>query len=189
MPLLAAFNPLRLKVGFVLRAYHFRSGGNGNGLLFAAPTDAPFLNPTQCDRDLAKFAKPPIPPSAVSDLMSVIEGDGSPWSYLCASIFAREAAEFGALWHGCTWSDHWIIDAQPAKDEEPPETWQWFEAEPQEWRPTVTTGADRITVTFHTYSGQGGSHITRRVDTYQPDSYCFEADSVVLAQGSNGFIY
>ena len=32
--------------------------------------------------------------------MQAIEGDGSPWSYLSASILSREAEEFGAMWHG-----------------------------------------------------------------------------------------
>ena len=32
-------------------------------------------------------------------LMQATEDDGSPWSYLSASIIRREAAEFGTLWH------------------------------------------------------------------------------------------
>jgi hypothetical protein len=36
----------------------------------------------------------------LDDFMDAIEGDGSAWSYLSASLFAREAAELGALWHG-----------------------------------------------------------------------------------------
>jgi len=31
--------------------------------------------------------------------MDGIDGDGSGWSYLCASLFAREIAELGAMWH------------------------------------------------------------------------------------------
>ena len=40
--LLDLFKPLRLKDGFVLRAYLFREGGNGNGVVWAMPADAEF---------------------------------------------------------------------------------------------------------------------------------------------------
>lgn len=46
--------------------------------------------------------------------MEAIEGDGSHWSYLSASIFMREINEFGASWHGCSWSTHEIIDKNPS---------------------------------------------------------------------------
>ena len=45
--------------------------------------------------------------------MQAIEGDGSPWSYLSASILSREAVEFGAVWHGCVWSDQTILSKPP----------------------------------------------------------------------------
>ena len=48
-------------------------------------------------------------------LMQAIEGDGSPWSYLSASILSREAAEFGAMWHGCDWSDQTILSKPRGK--------------------------------------------------------------------------
>jgi len=46
------------------------------------------------------LSAPPRPHGALDDFMDAIEGDGSAWSYLSASLFAREAAELGALWHG-----------------------------------------------------------------------------------------
>lgn len=36
---LAVFNNLKLKEGFVLRAYQFREGDNGNGIVWAMPED------------------------------------------------------------------------------------------------------------------------------------------------------
>ena len=58
------------------------------------------------------------PPGAVP-LMQAIEGDGSPWSYLSASILSREAAEFGAIWHGCVWSDQTILSKPPRQADDP----------------------------------------------------------------------
>lgn len=46
-------------------------------------------------------------------LMQAIDGDGSSWSYLSASILSREAEEFGAMWHGCVWSDQKILSKLP----------------------------------------------------------------------------
>ncbi len=39
---LALFHGLRLKPGFVLRAYQFIEGGNGNGVVWALPESADF---------------------------------------------------------------------------------------------------------------------------------------------------
>ena len=45
MGVLDVFKPLQLKDGFVLKAYQFREGGNGNGFVWAMPTDADFPDP------------------------------------------------------------------------------------------------------------------------------------------------
>ena len=105
--LLRVFDALWLKPGFALHAYRFRAGGNGNGIIWAVPADAPLIAPDDCARVEDGWLQPPRPPAAVP-LMQAIEGDGSPWSYLSASILSREAAEFGALWHGCVWSDQFF---------------------------------------------------------------------------------
>ncbi|MDE2754217.1 MAG: hypothetical protein OXI83_16720, partial [Gemmatimonadota bacterium] len=106
--LVGVFATLRLREGFALHAYEYRSGGNGNGIIWAVPAGAPLLAPDDCPRLKDRFLSPPKPPGAVP-LMQVIEGDGSHWSYLSASILWREAAEFGARWHGCQWSDKTIL--------------------------------------------------------------------------------
>lgn len=109
MTVLAVFKPLRIKEGYILRAYQFCSGGNGNGFVWAMPTDADFPDPEQCPRLEDVFLEPPKPPAALDDAMEAIDGDGSPWSYLCASLLCRQLREFGAMWHGCDWSTHSIL--------------------------------------------------------------------------------
>jgi len=113
MMLLGVFDSLRLKTDFVLRAYQFQEGGNGNGFIWGMPQGAPFPDPDECPRLMDRFLEPPNPPEALDELMDAIDGDGSPWSFLSASIFAREAAEFGAMWHGCHWSTHAILGTDP----------------------------------------------------------------------------
>ena len=110
--LMRVFDTLWLKAGFTLHAYEFRAGSNGNGIIWAVPADAPLVTPGDCPRLDDTWLQPPQPPGAVP-LMQAIEGDGSAWSYLSASILSREAAEFGAVWHGCVWSDQTILSKPP----------------------------------------------------------------------------
>ena len=47
---LKAFPVLHLKNGFVLRAYQFGAGGNGNAVVWAMPEDSPFPPPKDCPK-------------------------------------------------------------------------------------------------------------------------------------------
>jgi hypothetical protein len=107
MRVLAAFPALRLTKDYVLRAYTWMSGMDGGGIVWAMPVNANFPKPDECVEKSP--AGDPKPPEAVDDIMDVIEGDGSLWSYLSASIFFREISEFGAFGHMCNWSTHKII--------------------------------------------------------------------------------
>lgn len=113
MGLLAVFESLQLKTGYNLRAYQFRSNSNGNGVIWAMKEESPFLAPNEVRLHLPDAIRSPKPPDALDNVMQAVQGDGTPWSYMCASLFAREASEFGAMWHGCSWSDHQILDASP----------------------------------------------------------------------------
>ena len=99
-----------------MQTFAYREGGNGNGIIWAVPADAPVVAMDECPRLEDTWLQPPQPPGAVP-LMQAIEGDGSPWSYLSASILSREAAEFGAIWHGCAWSDQAILSKPPQQAE------------------------------------------------------------------------
>ncbi len=116
--LIAVFDTLRLKPGFALHAYEFREASDGNGIIWALPAGAPLVAPDECPSFEDTWPHPPRPPGAVP-LMQSIEGDGSPWSYLSASILRREAAEFGALWHGCDWTPQTILSKPPRQADGP----------------------------------------------------------------------
>ena len=210
--IVAAFPPLRIKPTMTLRAYQFLTRDDGNGVVWAMPQSEPLPQPRKCRKTgLPRHAwalgaipdlKAPRPPKALDDPMKAIEGDGTPWSYLCASLLARELDEFGAFGHGSNWvafhilgSDPWS-DAHQAANAYPdnaptgtPADWQWPEPKPVEWRPTVSLDTRSAIVTFYTFCGLGGQRITRHVDTYTLGQYWFDADERTIAAGPRGYVW
>jgi len=214
MKLLEVFPCLHLKEGMVLRAYQFREGDNydvnGNAVVFAVPEDLPFPEPEECTESLRGFLSAPRPPGALDDVMEAIDGDGSPWSYLSASLLARELQEFGAIWHGCGWTTHCILSRNPLVSPgrgarrrsienplqpdssdpfENPREWKWLKSRHREWRPTVGKDAGSMVVRFYTYTGLGQYRICRHVDTYKPGSYCFKSEGTDIATGPGGYVF
>src|SRR5215831_8143414 len=88
--IVSVFDHLRVRNGCMLRAYTFREGDNGNGFLYAMPADAPFPEPEECPTDSSHFLNPPVPAAALPNVMAAIDGDGTPESYIQASLLARE---------------------------------------------------------------------------------------------------
>ena len=222
--LLAAFPSLHIKKGFVLRSYPYRTqkaglylGGVGN--VWAVPASSGIPNPEECETiDLFELPRPfPIdnscldgltmdgpvrllrPPDALDNIMEAIEGDGTLHSYLSASIFAREIAEFGADWHGIIWSEHtilvgdpwtyphnWSDECEPSKNTK---EWKWLESPPSEWRPSVVSNGEVITVNFYTYSPLSQETIYRYTDLYKIDSYKFEWNVKIIAEGPASLVF
>ena len=194
---LAVFDPLRLKKGYVLRAYQFTERSNGNGFVWAMPEKVPFPPPESCPRVSTHFLNPPKPVEALDDVMKALDGDGSPWSYLLASLFKREIDEFGAIWHGATgWSTQELLydNFFPADSDQEKSTsnrvgWKWLASEPQQWAPQVTVEKDSVTVTFYTYSAYEYQRINRYTDTFKTGSYTFTTESKEIATGLAGYVY
>ena len=202
MNLVSVFEPLRIKSGYVLRAYQFVAGNNGNGFVWAMPVDAEFPDPEDCPRVEGVFLEPPKPAAALDNVMDAIEGDGSPWSYMCASILMRELAEFGAMWHGCSWSEHRVLDKSPWSREDdqgqesaaertasPAEMWEWLETQPDDWRPLMERKRQRVHVMFLTLSGLGREAIYRHVDSYKVGSYQPKTSRQEIVRGAGGYVF
>jgi hypothetical protein len=203
--ILAVFKPLKLKSGFMLAGYRFREGGNGNGFLYAVPKGTVLPAPEECPVDTTQFLSPPVPPTALEDVMDAIEGDGSPLSYLCASLLERELAEYGAMWHGCSWSTHELVtqdpfaiggclrpksgDADQMETQRDIENWRWLKSKPSRWEPRVKIADDNVTVTFHTHSALGREAIYRHIDRYKPGTYRSKTRRIVIAEGPGGYIF
>ena len=195
-PLVPLFKTLKLKRGFVLRAYQFADGGNGNGIVWALPQDADFPDPNEALKERFGFPRPPKPNRALDNYMEAIEGDGSAFSYISASILKRELQEFGALWHGCDWSMHTVLGADPwagvsgVDDEDmhhapsKPETeWRWDGRRPTDWRPRLSIADGKIKVIFYTYSPMGKEGIYEHIDEFRPGEYRFTTSRKKLATG------
>jgi len=65
MGVMAVFKPLRMRSGFVIRAYQFNEGGNGNAFVWAVPISVPFSDPADCPRLEGVFLAPPKPSAAL----------------------------------------------------------------------------------------------------------------------------
>jgi hypothetical protein len=98
------FSQLKMKKEFKLSAYQYQDGfGNGNGVVWAIPHDREL-------KSMDDNSELPLKPAfAEDDFMVAIEGDQSPLSYLQAAIVWHELHEFGAMWHGCSWSEDQIL--------------------------------------------------------------------------------
>lgn len=202
---LAVFTSLHLGPGFALRGYRLHEGFDGNAIVYAVPADQTLPEPGLCPVNPNHFLQPPVPPGALPDVMQAIDGDGTPWSYFSASIFARELAELGAMWHGCNWSTHSILGGNPLSDAavrrslrrsnlvpatwKDLEAWTWIQKPPDEWLPIVRISEPDVSVTFHTYSGLGQEIVYRHVDIYRRGSYCFTTTATPLAKGPGGYCF
>jgi hypothetical protein len=199
--LLDVFTPLKMRKGFVLRAYTFREDKNGNGVVWAMPSNAEFPEPKDCPTLENHLLKAPKPSEALDDPMEAIEGDGLAWSYLAASLLRREISEFGAVWHGSRWVTHTVLDDDPwrggGKSDElamdkpttPADQWKWLEVRPKSYVPEVKIEKDRVTVTFYTYCGLKKERIYRHVDTYRPGKYRPKVTEKPIAEGEGGYAF
>ena len=189
---------LGVQPGYKLVAYRYRAGGNGNGVVWALPENADAPPPELCETLEDEFANPPRPAEATHP-MDVIEGDGSPWSYLVASLLARQFLEYGAMWHGVGWGTHEIICRDPWRNPQrptsslregphtPTDQWNWMEPPPDDWRPSVKVEAASVVVTFFTFSGMGVETITRNEDRFGPSGYRPEMALSTIGEGQGGF--
>ena len=177
MKVVEVFESLHVRHGWVLRAYQFRSGGDGNGFVWALKEGDHFPEPTDkgnewgVSRISQPFASVPIsnpkPPGALVDFREVIEGDGTPLSYLCASVLARELFEFGALWHG--------------------RFWRAVELDIED--PEVVIEEDHIAVRLSCYTDLGCSGFFNYVDRYRNGSYVFESETTDVMVCGAGYIH
>ena len=210
MKLLEVFKTLRIKDGFVLRAYQLRDGVNGFGHVYALPENAPFPEPKK-EPDLKRKLEllwegfgfgPSAPPDALENKMEIIELDGTPWSYMEASLLCRELYEFGGMWQGSFWETNIMLSTNPlapknrSRADGPmfwptvdPKLWEWLEPKPRKWKPRVCEEGDKVQVLFYTYSGHCQQFIFKHFDVYQKGGGQLEFNETEIAQGPDGFMF
>ena len=163
------------------------------------PAEAEFPEPGQCLREEDRFLHPPKPPLALGDFMEAVEGDDSPWSYFSASLFSREAREFGAIWHGVSWGTHEILGKNPLEPRTKgkrrmravsvPGKWKWIQPAPEEWRPRAEMSARAVQIIFYSETSLGQQSIYRHVDSYRRKDYRSKAKHDVIARGPGGYVF
>ena len=199
MDLVSVFPCLKVEDGYYLAAYQYRFGDNVNGFVFAIPRGRDLPPPEAHSEREDIFLTPPKPEGALDDAMEAIEGDGSPMSYLSASILGRELSEFGAMRHGCFWSNIVIVGSDPWGEDSrhlftmipisPKDNWNFSLPEPDDWSPAVFVTEEKVIVRFYIWSGLGTETISLIQDTYSPGNYCFTSNQTYLATGGRGFVY
>ena len=66
MDVLAVFTSLRIRSGYTLKMYQYRSGGDGNGFVYAIPIEAEFPEPMSGNY---RLTDPPQPPNCLDHYM------------------------------------------------------------------------------------------------------------------------
>ena len=97
-----------------------------------------------------------------------LDGDGTPWSYLCASVLRRElCAALPAAPHLVElppWGRQELLDQPPPG----PEAWTWLTAAPSDWRLMVMEDTRRVLVRMYTLAGFGdGAAVLMHEDWYR----------------------
>jgi len=197
--IVAVFTSLRIRPGFVLRGFEDRWGSNGDGFVRAFTLDQPAPLPGAV---LSTSARRQVSRAGLNDNpMKAITGDGSAWSYLCASILAREFEKFGARWHGQSWVTHTLLTRDPWNDfpevkdrsfyalKTSQDKWKWGQEKLTDWRPKVRVGKDVIEVVFYTYSPLGQERIYRHKDTYRHGDYCAKSERTAIASGPQWMVF
>jgi hypothetical protein len=186
--LINSFPNLSVDPQYEIKAYQFRQGRDGETKSFAMPKgiELPPLEVDEEDED--EFLEPEKPDQALNDFMEAIEGDHTPWSYLCASILAREISEVGAFGHGGYWCAFEVLNELPPTKNG--EIWQWQETQLENFSPYVQIDQTSIEVVFFTYCGLGSERITKHTDTYSSKkSYQFSSKYDVIATASGGYVW
>lgn len=200
--LIGVFDTLRLKPGFGLYVDQFPEDRSEDGAIWAVPTEASFVIPNACESAEYGRSCPPKPLHAVP-LMQAVDGDGSPWSYLSASILRREAAEFGASWPGYVWTDQAILSKLPRKSEDSnfPEDeldltndsdaaeWAWHGKPPRVWEPTYSDRGVTKQIILHIRDPVGSDRIYRATDIYRAGSYDCTTRTKLLCTSGPGILY
>lgn len=203
-PVLETFGCLNMKPGWKLFAYLAVAGAHpGLGSQVVAvpdhfdPAEARLepvaARPRDADRpyvpDSGAAGGLLLPREARRRFMNAVEGDGTPWAYLCSSLAVRTLLGFAVLWHGLyahDWGQHVILASYP-----PPRSrlvepaWEHEGEEHELWRPAVWVGRSSVTVRFFTCrpAWADSEGVFRHDDLYQPGSCDPEVSRTRIAAG------
>ncbi len=168
---------------YVWRAIHYRERDSASALVLGLPEGVDLEEPQDASSELIR------PDRAVADLGESLEGDGSPLSYLQASLLVREMLSFGAAGHGISdWAETIIVDTAPSSGGLDAGGWRWFEPIPSDWRPSVMEDEGGCVVVFYGEEFLGQHRVCRFVDHYAPGTLSSTRSRQVLGVGPGGIL-
>ena len=169
---------LQLQDNFRLVTYLLRTPKGGQGCTWAVPEFASGTAQLEealidCDRHHT-----PRPAQSLDDVMMALTGDGSPSSYLLASLFCREVNEFGGVGTQSHWLNHRLVGKVPAQVK-----WEWKVPTPYEnLTPKVRALEDgRMAVEFFTCHTKAPIALYRHLDQYTAHSSVPKCSNVPIA--------
>jgi hypothetical protein len=167
-------------------------GGNSSGFVWALPEGVDMPDPNDpclpwgsrmvvqpfCRQVLAN----PRPPGGEWDFRTIIEGDGSSFSYVCHSLLARVLVDFGARSHGEIWSAvDMLADDPEVRDSGDQLTVRLF--------CYTRLGCEQLTVRLFCYTRLGCEGTFTVVDTYHRGSFAFEWRHEDVVEVGPGFVH
>ena len=200
-PIIESLGCLRVRAGWRLVAY-LQGNLDGDARVVALP---PGFEPDAADDILfpvarlrkgadegyAKYASDGticVSLASTLDFMWAVDGDGSPWSYLCASLALRQlldVAVFGRFVREHDWIEHRIVAGWPRDFREPLVRAGW--RLPVLRPPTVISDYASVTVRFFTYHRptMTSERVQVHEDIYRSGSYdpCFGRTNVAVGRG------
>jgi len=166
-----------------LVAHQWYREGDGIGVVFAVPIDAPDASPVL--HDDGRFD---LPASAASSLSVTLYPSGSEESFLARGLLLRELHEIGALWHGARWGNHDLVTG-PASLPDDAGSWAWEGPAPESFDPVMEVDAvGNRRVTFFTRTGLGSERIVEHADVHRLRDGSVTSSHRVVAHGTGGWV-
>lgn len=182
------YSNLKIKKGYKLRAYQFTEGRNGNGIVWAIPTEKELPALSKCER-FHDFFSLPKPSFVLSNFMEAVEGDKTPLSYLQASIVLHQLYEFGAMWHGISWGRDVILPLKEGLYETEYE-WEMIEQNPEIIGPYFYYNSKgNPVIVFHTINDIRTVTLNRYIHTFNKDDYMVEVERKRIGTAGEGIIF
>ncbi len=130
--------------------------------------------------------------------MSLIQGDGGPFSYLQAAMLYRDIDEFGRFWHSTQWGVEEVLDQHLALkkgiipyENEKPEEHQWtFKGKiPVNWNPSYTEKNGIVKITYYSLNPVHIETLIHNVHTFDKASYVQTLRTRKVGTGQMGIIF
>jgi hypothetical protein len=198
-PIVESFGCLRIRPGWKLTAF-LQGNLDGDSRVVALPAD---FEPGSADDvrfSLARLrgqVEEPyaryssdwgicVPLASLLRFMKVVDGDGTPWSYLCASLAVRQLLDvgvFGRFVHEHDWAEHRAVGS--LADCFPNSRLRGDCTSPALQPPEVTTDDSRVAVRFYTYRPPGAlpEGVWLHEDGYSEGSYEPALARLIVAKG------